>query len=113
LNLDAVQQQLKVPDFLRNVHERNLAKALKSDYEDASTFDDYIAHFLTVSETGEVSMAKPSGASAYSGACWDTYLPLLRQLRFTPGRIRGRAVECRVVAWVNHTFVEGKKSGSV
>lgn len=107
LNIDDVQRQLKVPDFLREVYERNVAKALKSDYEDWSTFNDGIAYFLTVNESGEVTSATANGSGVYSGGVWDSYPPLLRKLRFTPGRIRGRAVECRVLAWVNHTFVEG------
>jgi antitoxin component YwqK of YwqJK toxin-antitoxin module len=108
LNLDDVQRQLHVPDFLREVHERNLTKTTRSEYEDCSTFNDGIAYLLTVSETGEVTGAVASGSDVYSGGNWDTYPPLLRQLRFTPGRVRGRAVECRVVARVDHTFVEGK-----
>jgi hypothetical protein len=108
LNLDAVQRQLQVPDFLREVHERNLTNTTLSDYEDCSTFNDGIAYFLTVSETGEVTGATANGSGVYSGGNWDTYPPLLRQLRFTPGRVRGRVVECRVLALVDHTFVEGE-----
>ncbi len=106
LNLDEVQRQLLVPDFLREVHERNLTGTTKSEYEDCSTFNDGIAFFLTVGETGEVTGATANGSGVYSGGSWDTYPPLLRQLRFTPGRVRGRAVECRVLAQVDHTFVE-------
>ncbi|HEV3439050.1 MAG TPA: DUF4375 domain-containing protein [Gemmata sp.] len=108
LNLDDVRRQLHVPDFLREVHERNLTNTTRSDYEVCSTFNDGIAYFLTVSEMGEVTDATANGSGVYSGGNWDTYPPLLRQLRFTPGRVRGRAVECRVLASVNHTFVEGE-----
>ena len=108
LNLDGVQRQLEVPDFLREVYERNLTKTTRSEYEDCSTFNDGIAYFLTVSETGEVTGATANGSGIYSGGNWDVYPPLLRQLRFTPGRVSGRAVECRVLAWVDHTFVEGE-----
>ena len=108
LNLDEVQKQLRMPDFLREVHERNLANAVKSDYEDWNTFDDGIAYFLTVSETGEVVDAHANGSGIYSGGVWGVYPPLLRKLRFSPGRIRGRAIECRALACVDHTFVEGK-----
>jgi len=108
LNLEEVQRQLKVPDFLREVHERNLAKTIEDDYEDCNTFEDGIAYFLAVSETGEVKSATVNGSNVDSGGDWQTYPPLLRKLRFTPGRIRGCAVECRVLAWVYHTFVEGK-----
>jgi hypothetical protein len=107
LNLDEIRGQIQIPDFLREVHDRNLAKAIKSDYEDCSTFNDGIAYFLLVNEAGEVTSATPNGSDIYSGGNWDTYKPLLRQLRFTPGRIRGHAVECRVLARVDHTFVEG------
>ncbi len=112
LNLDEVQRQLKVPDFLREVHERNLAKAIKSDYEDCNTFNDGIAYFLTVNEAGEVTDATASGSGVYSGGEWGTYPPLLQRLRFTPGRIRDRAVECRVLARVDHTFVESASLSS-
>ena len=107
LNLDEVQRQLEVPDFLRDVHERNLAKEINSDYEDCNTFNDGIAYFLIVNEAGEVTSATANGSGVYSGGNWDTYPPLLQKLHFTPGRIRGRAIECRVLALVDHTFVEG------
>jgi hypothetical protein len=107
LNLDEIQGQLEIPDFLRELHERNLAKAIKSDYEDCDTFKDGIAYFLLVDEAGEVTSATANGSGVYSAGNWGTYPPLLRKLRFIPGRIRGRAVECRVLARVDHTFVEG------
>ncbi|MBA4066064.1 MAG: hypothetical protein C0501_20565 [Isosphaera sp.] len=97
-----------MPDFLRGVHERYLTNRTASEYEDCSTFNDGIAYFLTVGETGEVLGATANGSGVYSGGDWDTYPPLLRQLRFTPGRVRGRTVECRVLARVDHTFVEGE-----
>jgi len=108
LNLDTVQTQLQVPDFLREVHERNQTGTTRNEYEDCNTFNDGIAYFLTVSATGEVVRALANGSGAYSGGSWNTYPPLLRQLRFVPGRILDHAVECRVLAWVNHTFVEGE-----
>lgn len=108
LNLDEIQRQLKVPDFVREVHERNLAGTLTCEYEDCNTFKDSIAYFLTVNESGDVTRAMPNGSGAYSGGTWNTYPPLLGNLRFTPGRIRGHAVECRVLARVDHTFVEGR-----
>jgi antitoxin component YwqK of YwqJK toxin-antitoxin module len=106
LNLDEIQKLLVIPDFLQEVHERNVAKALKSDYEDWNTFRDGIAYFLVVNEAGEVISANANGSGVYSGGNWDTYPHLLRRLRFTPGRIRGRAIECRVLARVDHTFAE-------
>jgi antitoxin component YwqK of YwqJK toxin-antitoxin module len=107
-NLAEVRKELRIPTFLQEVHERNLAGTITSDYEDCNTFDDGIAYFLAVSAEGIVTSARANVSSVYSGGSWDIYLPLLRKLRFEPGRIRGRAVECQVLAWVKHTFVEGK-----
>lgn len=107
-NLEEIQQELKVPSFLREVHERNLNGKLKDDYENCNTFNDGIAYFLTVDDSGKVTDVRANGSGVYSGGDWDTYLPLLRKLRFSPGQIRGRAIECRVVARVDHTFVESK-----
>ena len=92
--------------------DRTYAKQLKSDYEDWSTFNDGIAYFLTVNEAGDVTAASANGSRIYSGGDWETYPPLLRRLRFSPGRIRGRAVACRVLARVDHTFVEAPRSHS-
>ena len=108
LNLDTVQTQLQVPDFLHEVHERNQTGTTRNEYEDCNTFNDGIAYFLTVSATGEVVRAWANGSGAYSGGSWNAYPPLLRQLLFVPGRILDHAVECRVLARVNHTFVEGE-----
>jgi antitoxin component YwqK of YwqJK toxin-antitoxin module len=108
LNLDDVQSQLQVPDFLREVHERNRTGTTRNEYENCNTFDDRIAYLLTVSASGDVVGAVANGSGAYSHGSWGTYPPLLRQLRFAPGRILDRAVECRVLAWVDHTFVEGE-----
>jgi antitoxin component YwqK of YwqJK toxin-antitoxin module len=107
LNLDEIQRQLHVPDFLQELHERNLATANRSNHDDCGRFRDGITYFLTVNEAGEVTAATPSGSGVYSGGNWDTYPPFLQQLKFTPGRIRGRAVECLVLARVDHTFAEG------
>jgi antitoxin component YwqK of YwqJK toxin-antitoxin module len=108
LNLANVQTQLQVPDFLREVHERNQTGTTRNEYENCNTFNDGIAYFLTVSATGEVVDIRANGSGVYSGGSWGTYPPLLRQLRFRPGRILKRAVECRVLAMVDHTFVEGE-----
>ncbi len=107
LNFDEVQQQFKVPEFLRAIHELNLANAIESDDEDCSTFADTIAYFLTVNERGITTPESAHASGVYSAKQVDTYLPLLRKLRFAPGRFRGRPVECRVLAKVSHTFVEG------
>jgi antitoxin component YwqK of YwqJK toxin-antitoxin module len=107
LNLKEIQKQLKVPQFLQEVHERNLAGTVQDDdYEDCNTFDDGIGYFLTVDVSGKVTAATATGSGVYSGGEWDTYPPVLRKLRFAPGRIRGRAIECRVFARVDHTFIE-------
>ncbi|MCX7409913.1 MAG: DUF4375 domain-containing protein [Planctomycetales bacterium] len=106
LNLEEVQKELKIPQFLSEVHERNLADTLKSDYEDCNTFDDGIGYFLTVDPSGDVTAVRTTASRVYSGGDLDTYPPSLRKLRFAPGRIRGRAIECRVLARVDHTFIE-------
>lgn len=106
LNLEAIQKELVVPSFLQEVHERNLAGTLRDEYEDCSSFNDGIAYFLTIDAAGQVTAATANGSGIYSGGEWDTYVPLLRKLRFTPGRIRGHAIECRVLARVDHTFIE-------
>ena len=106
LNLAEVRNQLEVPQFLREVHERNLAGKLKEEYEDCNTFNDGIAYLLAVDEFGSVTAATANGSGVYSGGDWNTYPPLLRKLRFAPGRIRGRAIECQVLARVDHTFIE-------
>ncbi|HZZ78223.1 MAG TPA: DUF4375 domain-containing protein [Gemmataceae bacterium] len=110
LNRDEIQGQFKMPTFLQEVFERNRARKLESDYEDWHTFNDGIAYFLMIDEKGAVASARANGSGVYSGGEWDTYLPLLHQLRFTPGSIRGRAVPCQVLARVDHTFVEGAAS---
>jgi hypothetical protein len=60
-----------------------------------------------VNEQGKVDQVAFSGASAYSGGVVDVYPPIIRQLKFEPGRIGKRKVCCRVIVWVDHTFVEG------
>jgi antitoxin component YwqK of YwqJK toxin-antitoxin module len=107
-NLEEVQAQLEVPAFLNEVLERNLSGRLKEDYENVNTFDDGIAYMVMVSEEGTVDSVESSGASPYSGSTINTYPPMIRELKFEPGRKQGREVRCRVVVWVRHTFVEGK-----
>lgn len=107
LNLGEVQRLMTVPAFLLEVDERNRAQAVKSEYEDWNTFKDGIAYFLSVNEDGAVTSAVANGSGVYSGGTWDVYPPLLSKLRFTPGRLRGRALACGVLARVDHTFVEG------
>lgn len=106
LNLEAIQNELVVPPFLQEVHERNLAGTLQDRYENCNTFKDGIVYFLTVDTSGDVTGATANVSGIYSGGEWNTYIPWLRKLRFTPGRIRGHAIECRVLATVDHTFIE-------
>lgn len=80
--------------------------AMRDSYEDWNTFDDGIAYFLTVDETGMVTDAFANGSGVYSGGDWDTYLPLLRQLRFTPARVSAHSIKCHVLARVDHKFIE-------
>jgi antitoxin component YwqK of YwqJK toxin-antitoxin module len=90
LNLDVIRKRLKVPAFLNEIYQRNLDGTLKNDYE----------------ETGRVTNAFANGSGAYSGSEWGTYPPILKTLKFSPGRVRGKPVQCRVLARVDHTFVE-------
>ena len=107
-NLEEVRGQLKVPAFLLGVYERNRAGQLKSKYEDWNKFDDSIGYGLVVGEAGEVVEAKAMGSGTYSGREWNTYVPLLKQLRFCPAMRGGMAVVSRVSARVSHTFGEGR-----
>ena len=105
-NLEAVRGQLQVPAFLRDVYDRNVAGQIKARYEDWNTFDDGSAYILDVDADGTVTNVRANGSGVYSGGSWDVYKPLLAEMRFTPGRIRGRAVACKALAKVSHTFVE-------
>ena len=107
LNLNEIQRQLTIPQFLLDVYERNQAGTLRDSYEDWNTFDDGIAYFLTLDESGIVVDAFANGSGVYSGGHWDTYLPLLRQLRFTPARVSGRSIKAQVLARVDHRFIDG------
>jgi antitoxin component YwqK of YwqJK toxin-antitoxin module len=111
-NLELVQAQLPMPAFLTDVFARNQAGTLREEYENLNTFDDNIAYRLTIDERGHVAQVAFSGASAYSGAVVRTYPPILRELRFEPGRIGKRKVRCQAIAWVHHTFVEGSPASS-
>ncbi|MGV3720096.1 MAG: DMP19 family protein [Actinomycetota bacterium] len=107
INKEEVFGRMEIPEFLKEVHERNQSGALKSDYEDASKFDDRIAYFLTVDETGAVTDVCCNAIGVYSRGLEDTYQRLLRELRFTPARKGANPVASRVLAKVRHTFVEG------
>jgi antitoxin component YwqK of YwqJK toxin-antitoxin module len=107
-NLEQVQPRLEVPSFLTEVFERNRAGKRKEEYESLNTFDDSIAYMVMVKEDGTVASVGCSGASPYSGSMIDAYPPMIRELKFAPGRKQGRAVGCRVVVWVRHTFVEAE-----
>ncbi|MFO1269480.1 MAG: DUF4375 domain-containing protein [Rubrivivax sp.] len=107
LNLPEVQALIALPDMLREVHARNLAGALKSDYEDLNTFNDGIAYRLRIDETGRVVSARATGSGMYSIGLIGSHVILLRELRFSPGRARGRATACDASVSVDYTFVEG------
>jgi hypothetical protein len=106
LNLQEVQAQLTIPAFLQQVFERNLANATLDDYEDTNTFNDNIAYHVMISERGTVDSVQYSGSGVYSVGTVKDYPPLIQKLQFEPGRLHGRPVRCRVVVWVEHTFVE-------
>jgi antitoxin component YwqK of YwqJK toxin-antitoxin module len=107
LNLPEVQALIAVPEMLSEVHARNLAGALKSDYEDLNTFNDGIAYRVRIDEAGRVVSARATGGGVYSIGLAGTHVPLLRKLRFSPGQLRAQAVACEVCVTVDHTFVEG------
>jgi antitoxin component YwqK of YwqJK toxin-antitoxin module len=106
-NLEKVQAKLTVPAFLQEVFERNLANSLRDDYEDWNTFNDGIAYSVLVNERGVVEKVDFQGSSPYSIVTVETYKPIVGELKFQPGRIRGHTVPCRVLVNVDHTFVEG------
>jgi antitoxin component YwqK of YwqJK toxin-antitoxin module len=102
-----LQAGLPIPEFLQEVYERNLAGTVKEDYEDLNRFNDFAAFLLRIDERGEVERVELSGSSAYSIAVAETYLPVLKRLRFTPARLRGNKVPSQAFVLVRHTFVEG------
>ncbi|HUO08702.1 MAG TPA: DUF4375 domain-containing protein [Phycisphaerae bacterium] len=106
LNLDEVRAQLTIPQFLLDVHHRNQSGQLKSKYENCNEFNDTIGYALAVGPSGEIIEAKATGSGTYSGREWNTYVPLLKQIRFSPAQRQGRPVPSRAFARVHHTFVE-------
>lgn len=106
-NTAKLQAGLPIPQFLQQVYERNLAGAVKEDYEDINRFDDSAAYHLRINERGEVERVEFSGSSAYSIAVAETYLSVLKQLRFAPARLRGKKVPSQAFVLVRHTFAEG------
>jgi antitoxin component YwqK of YwqJK toxin-antitoxin module len=107
INEEEVFGSVEIPAFLNEVHARNLSGALKSDCEDASTFDDRIAYFLYLDETGAVANVWCNMIGVYSRGTEDTYERLLRELRFKPAMKGGKPMASRVIALVHHTFREG------
>ncbi len=57
-------------------------------------------------EGGTVDDVEFSGCGVYSRGTIPEYRPIIRDLRFKPGSVKGRKVRCRVVVSVEHTFVE-------
>jgi antitoxin component YwqK of YwqJK toxin-antitoxin module len=105
-NLAKVQAQLRIPVFLQEVHERNRNNTIREEYEDVNTFSDDIAYHVTIDERGAVARMSFSGSGMYSGSSIDRYPPMIKQLKFTPGRSGGRPVRSQAIVWVDHTFIE-------
>jgi antitoxin component YwqK of YwqJK toxin-antitoxin module len=106
--LAKLQAGLPIPQFLQDVYQRNLTKTVTDDYEDINRFNDGASYFLRINEKGEVEKVEFTGCSVYSIAVAETYLPILKQLRFTPARLRGKKVPGWAIVRVEHTFVEGE-----
>jgi antitoxin component YwqK of YwqJK toxin-antitoxin module len=107
LNRKEVERQFELPAFLKEVDEQNRNKKLESSKDDWSTFKDHATFFVEVNEAGEVTDVEFEGGGKRSVKLRDTFPPLLQQLRFQPAIAKGRPVPGRVLATVNHTFVEG------
>jgi hypothetical protein len=105
-NLAKLQAGLPIPQFLQDVYQRNLTGTVSDDYEDINQFRDGAAYFLQINERGEVQRVEYTGSSVYSVGVAPSYLPVLKQLRFTPARLRGKKVPGWAIARVEHTFVE-------
>jgi antitoxin component YwqK of YwqJK toxin-antitoxin module len=110
LNLEQIRVKLQPPRFLMDIHARNVAGQLEDRCEDWNDFNDGITYFLKVDASGDVVDVQTRGSGVHSGNDWNTYVPFLKQLRFKPGHIKGRPVECRVLVRVTHTFIEGTKT---
>jgi antitoxin component YwqK of YwqJK toxin-antitoxin module len=106
-NLAKLQAGLPIPQFLQDVYQRNLTGTVSDDYEDINQFRDGAAYFLQIDERGDVERVEYTGSSAYSVGVAPSYLPVLKQLRFAPARLRGKKVPGWAIARVEHTFVEG------
>jgi antitoxin component YwqK of YwqJK toxin-antitoxin module len=106
-NLEEVQAKLVVPAFLNEVFERNKAGNLKEQYENLNEFDDSIGYLVMVNDRGIVDKVDSTISGFYCAHLVDLYPPIIEQLTFEPGLIRGRPVRCRVFVKVRHTFVEG------
>jgi len=107
LNLKEIQKKWEIPDFLNEVHRRNLSKEIKTKAADWAFFGDSVSYIVTVGENGEVKDLKRIFAGDYSRLVCSVYDQDLRELRFRPGRIDGQPRESQVLVSVSHTFVEG------
>jgi antitoxin component YwqK of YwqJK toxin-antitoxin module len=107
LNLEEVRKELVLPKLLHEIHQKNRAGAISTDYENCNTFEDSIGFFVELDDQGNVVEVQPTAGGVFTFGLWPTYVPLLQSLKFTPGRARGRSVKCRVFALVTHTFIEG------
>jgi antitoxin component YwqK of YwqJK toxin-antitoxin module len=109
-NVAKLQAGLPIPQFLQEVYEHNLTGSVQEDYEDINRFKDGAAYHLEVNERGEVERVSFSGSSVYSIAVAETYLPVLKRLRFTPARFRGKKIASQAFVRVQHTFAEGREA---
>ena len=106
LNLEQLQSKMTIPTFLEEVFERNKSGNLKSSYENIDTFNDSIYYQVSVDANGVIDRIEPTGCAAYSVGVINTYLPLLRKLKFKPGKLGGQKVPSHVSVIVQHTFAE-------
>jgi antitoxin component YwqK of YwqJK toxin-antitoxin module len=107
-NQAKVEEQLIVPNFLQEIYEKNLAGRAKSD-ESTNEFDYSIGYLVWVNEDGDVDDVKFTAAGMYCCEVIEDYPPILKTLKFKPGRIGKRKIRCRVAISVHHTFEESGK----
>ncbi|HEV7282239.1 MAG TPA: hypothetical protein VGN57_18700 [Pirellulaceae bacterium] len=92
-NLEKVESQLPIPDFLQDVYRRHLAGTPRSSYEDVNTFDDRASYLAIIDAKGSVTEVRRAGASADSAPVIGPYPDVVRKLKFepgAPGRTQGR-----------------------
>ena len=107
LNAEEVQAKLEIPLFLAELFHKNKAGTVTERYDDLNSFNDCISYMVIVNSEGEVEKVDFMGASAYSIATINIYPPLIKELRFIPGNIKGHNVPSRINVQAAHTFIEG------